>query len=59
MSTTRRHQRKSTYFQSEEHEYIFDAIGKIYVEAKRKHGITSRVPIIIVEDETTIKRRIR
>ncbi|MCO5595094.1 hypothetical protein L7F22_049132 [Adiantum nelumboides] len=29
------------------------------MDAKRKHGVTSLVPIIIVEDETTIKRRIR
>ncbi|MCO5594341.1 hypothetical protein L7F22_048371 [Adiantum nelumboides] len=29
------------------------------MDAKSKHRITSLVPIIIVEDETTIKRRIR
>ncbi|MCO5588629.1 hypothetical protein L7F22_042586 [Adiantum nelumboides] len=57
--TTKRKGKKATPFQSGEHEYIFDAIGKILLDAKSKHGIASRIPIIIVEDKTTIKRRIR
>lgn len=59
MSTTKRQGKKATQFISGEHQYIFNAVGKIYLDAKRKHGITSLVPVIIVEDETTIKRRIR
>ncbi|MCO5555170.1 hypothetical protein L7F22_008713 [Adiantum nelumboides] len=57
--TTKRKGKKATQFQSREHEYIFDVVGKILSNAKSKHGIASRIPIIIVEDETTIKRRIR
>ncbi|MCO5547292.1 hypothetical protein L7F22_000739 [Adiantum nelumboides] len=59
ISTTKRQAKKVTHFKGGEHGYIFDAIGKIYMDAKIKNGVTARVPIIIVKDETTIKRHIR
>ena len=59
MSTTKRQGRKAVKFLPGEHDYIFQNVAKIYGKEKTKHGITSRVPFIIVEDETVIKRRIR
>lgn len=59
ISTTKRAGRKVVSFSPGEHDYIFQNIAEIYEIEKRRHGITSRVPFIIVEDETVIKRRIR
>ena len=59
ISTTKRQARKATYFKTGEHDYIFDAVGKVYMEAKIKHAVTSKVPIIIIKEETTIKRHVR
>ena len=41
------------------HDYIFQDVAKIYENEKRVHGIITKVPFIIVEDETVIKQNVK
>ena len=59
LSTTKRVERKATKFLLGIHDYIFQDVAKIYENEKRVHGIITKVPFIIVEDETVIKRNVK
>jgi len=59
ISTTLRQVRKSLIYIPREHNYIFEAVGKVYVSYKAKHGIEGPIPIFLVEDETVVKKYVR
>ncbi|MCO5581472.1 hypothetical protein L7F22_035357 [Adiantum nelumboides] len=59
LSSKNHGQREATQFIPGIHGYIFDVIAEIYQKEKEKHRITSKIPFILVEDETAIKKRIR
>ncbi|MCO5573933.1 hypothetical protein L7F22_027711 [Adiantum nelumboides] len=59
LSSKKHGQREATQFIPGIHGSIFDAIAEIYQKEKEKHRITSKIPFILVEDETAIKKRIR
>ena len=58
-STTLRQVRKSLSYIPGEHEYIFEAVGKVYASYKSKHGIEGPIPICMAEYETVLKKHVR
>ena len=38
---------------------IYEGVAKIYENEKRVHGIITKLPFIIAEDETVIKRNVK
>jgi hypothetical protein len=57
-STVKRDCRKGVQFVPGEHSQIFKAVAQIYADAKKVHGITGPVPVILAEDETKVKSRV-
>lgn len=56
ISKTLRKVRNSLAYIFGEHDYIFDAIGKVYASYKTKHGIDGPIPMYLDEDETIVKK---
>ena len=57
-STIKQENQKGVQSVPGEHFEIFRTMTQIYKNTKAAHGITSLVPIILVEDETKVKGRI-
>ena len=59
ISTTLRQMRKSLPYIPGEHEYIFEAVGKVYASYKAKHGIEGMILVCLLEDEIIVKKYVR
>jgi hypothetical protein len=57
-NTIRRENRKGIQFIAGEHAIIFQCVASIYMEAKKAHGITGPILVLLAEDETKVKSRI-